>query len=225
MNAISLPFHTHVQAWLYNVLPWVSMATGSTVGGFAVNWVISHSELLSSLSAGVHGLQWAMRACLWMRTGLSPLKNFLWLHKSDREVPWDPHPKLISYHETSSGMHVHECVVLFRCSYREITGLYLWSVVTASNKYPVLNPEDATLVWHWEWGWGNWVLEWMLYFVLGMRLVQFVRMRLAYESSDLLTDTQLAGVYVGPVWGPVCIPHAHPITMFWSIKFCVLVAA
>ena len=178
MNAISLPFHTHVQAWLYNVLPWVSMATGSTVGGFAVNWVISHSELLSSLSAGVHGLQWAMRACLWMRTGLSPLKNFLWLHKSDREVPWDPHPKLISYHETSSGMHVHECVVLFRCSYREITGLYLWSVVTASNKYPVLNPEDATLVWHgneagvigswnecytldWEWGWySSW--EWGL---------------------------------------------------------------
>ena len=65
----------------------------------------------------------------------------------------------------------------------------------------------------------------MLYFGLGMRLVQFVRMRLAYVSSDLLTDTQLAGVYVGPVWGPVCIPHAHPITTFWSIKFCVLVAA
>lgn len=107
-----------------------------------------------------------------------PPQEFLWLLKSDREVPWDPHPKLISYHETSNGMHVHECVVLFRCSYREITGLYLWSVVTASNKYPVLNPEDATLVWHgneagvigswnecytldWEWGWySSW--EWGL---------------------------------------------------------------
>jgi len=59
---LTLP-RTHMQAWLYNVLPWVSMATGSTVGGFAVNWVISHSELLSCLSAGVHGLQWAMRGC------------------------------------------------------------------------------------------------------------------------------------------------------------------
>ena len=34
----------HMQAWLYNILPWVTMATGSTVGGYAANWMISHSE-------------------------------------------------------------------------------------------------------------------------------------------------------------------------------------
>lgn len=44
------------------------------------------------------------------------------------------------------------------------------------------------------------------------------------SRKDLLTDTQLAGVCMSCV-GPVCIPHVHPITTFWSIKFGVVVAA
>ena len=42
--------HTHMQAWLYNILPWVTMATGSTVGGYAANWMISHSEWMGGLA-------------------------------------------------------------------------------------------------------------------------------------------------------------------------------
>lgn len=119
------------------------------------------------------------------KKSFSPSRIFCGFLNQIRKCPEIPHPKFISYPDTRM---ICMCMNAWCCSNvvtERSTGLYLWLVVTANKKYPVLNPEDATLVWHgneagvigswnecytldWEWGWYSlweWGLLWVIRFV------------------------------------------------------------